>query len=253
MASRDFTALLDEIGIPQKSRRGGLEPVLALFEDMPRGRVLDVPCGPGLLAEALRRLGFRVTAADRDAAAFALHGSLAFRALDLEEPLPFDDGSFDFVHCGDGIEHVENPFVMLREFARVLRRDGTLVIATPNYLNLERRLRFLFTGSLTKPLPRRRGFDSGSSGDRGHINPLTLVRLAYMAENAGLRLARSATILPKPRQRLLSPLAWLIRLSRCFLPEPHRYNLFAEHTLSLGMLLGGKKLIAVFRKNGHTP
>ncbi len=253
VASRDLSALLDEIDVPQKSRRGSLEPVLALLDELPRGRVLDAPCGPGLFAEALRRLGFEVTAGDRDAATFALHGSLDFQKLDLEEPLPFETGTFDVIHCGDGVEHLENPFALLREFARVLVPGGTLVIATPNYLNVERRLRFLLTGSVTKPLPRGRRSGRESPDDRGHINPLTLVRLAHMAEAEGLELVHATTILPRPRQRLLAPLAWLIRLTRPLLSETYRRNLYAEHTFTIGALLGGKKLVAVFRNGRDTP
>lgn len=248
MTREDYTALLRDIGIDQMSRSGTFEAILELLQDQPGARVLDVPSGPGLLSEALRRLGHKVTAADLSSDAFQLHGTVPFHKLDLEEPLPFSDGSFDVVICGDGIEHLENPFAAFREFARVLDPSGRLVIATPNYLNLERRLHFLLNGALTKPLVRQPGFATRPKFDRGHINPLTLIRLAYMAECAGLELERWFTLLKKPRQRLLAPLAWLLMLYRRFLPESYRQRLWADASLSRGMLLGGKKLIAVFRR-----
>ena len=83
---------------------------------------------------------------------------------------------------------------------------------------------------------------------RGHINPLTLIRLAQMAESAGLELVASRTLVPKPRQRLLVPLALCLLLYRALLPARRKRDLFAEHTLGLRTLLGGHKLLAVFRR-----
>ena len=248
MTRDDYTALLRDIGINQMSRGGTFEAILELLEDRPGARVLDVPSGPGLLSEALRRLDYKVTSADLAPEVYELHGAVPFHKLDLDEPLPFSDGSFDVVVCGDGIAHLENPFAVFREFARVLDAGGRVVIATPNYLNLERRLRFLLTGALVKPLPRQPGFAARPKYDRGHINPLTLVRLAYTAECAELELERWFTLLKKPRQRLLAPLAWILLLYRRFLSDRYRRNLWADATLSSEMLLGGKKLIAIFRK-----
>ena len=239
-------ALLHEIDLPQRSRPGTFEAVLEVVEGLPRGRALDVPCGAGLLSVALHRLGFQVTAADLDADSFRAGDTLPFRQLDLDEVLPFEDAVFDLVVCGDGIEHLENPFALLREFARILAKQGRLVVVTPNYLNLERRLRFFLSGSLTKPLPR--AGEAQPKAARGHINPLTLIRLAHMAETAGLDLVDSRTLAPKPRQRLLAPLALGFLLYRALLPARRKHDLYAEHTLGLRTLLGGHKLLVVFRK-----
>jgi SAM-dependent methyltransferase len=242
--------LLAAIDLPQRSRRGSFEAVLALVDGLPRGRALDLPCGPGRLAEALRRMGFAVTAADLDGAGFAAHG-VPFARADLDGRLPFADASFDLVHCGDGIEHLENPFAALRELARVLAPGGSLVLATPNYSNLERRLRFWLTGSLTKPLPRAPR--PAAKRDRGHINPLTLTRVAHMAEEAGLELASVRTLGRKPRQWWLAPLALPIWLHRACLSSRTRSDLFADVTLSARVLLGGHKLLLAFRKAGLAP
>ena len=243
----EVAGLVREIGLPQRSRAGSLEAVLEVAARLPRGRALDLPCGPGLASEALRRLGFEVTAADLDEQVFA-GSEIRFEKVDLDLPLPFSDASFELVHCGDGIEHLESPIRALRELARVLAPGGSLLLTTPNYGSLERRLRFLLSGSLAKPLPRA---DTGvARGERGHghLSPLTLTQLCWMAERAGLALVSARTLLPARRQRLLAPLALPALLYRALLSPERRRDLFAEQSGSLDVLLGGRKLLLVFAR-----
>jgi SAM-dependent methyltransferase len=244
---KGYGDLLREIALPRRSRAGSLEAVLQAADALPRGRALDVPCGTGLASEALRRLGFQVTAADLDEQAFAAsRGEIRFEKLDLDLPLPFADASFELVHCGDGIEHLEAPIRALRELARVLAPGGTLLLTTPNYASLERRLRFLLSGSLARPLSRE-----GSADERrghGHLSPLTITQICWMAERAGLALVSARTLLAKPRQRLLAPLALPALLYRALLSPERRRDHFADETPSLGVLLGGGKLLLVFSR-----
>lgn len=46
--------------------------------------------------------------------------------------LPFDDASFDIIHCRWVIEHFEDPLKTFQEFARVLKPRGRLLALTPN-------------------------------------------------------------------------------------------------------------------------
>jgi len=243
----DVAELLRRIDLPQRSRAGSLAAVLEIADALPRGRALDAPCGPGRASEALARLGFEVTAGDLDERAFAAGPGIRFERLDLDLPLPFADSSFELVHCGDGIEHLENPLRALRELARVLAPGGTLLLSTPNYASLERRLRFLVSGSLAKPLPRRGAGDG--SGPHGHVSPLPFTQLAWMAERAGLTLVRARTLLPHRRQRWLAPLALPALVHRAFLSGERRRDAFSDE--GRGVLLGGRKLLLEFAKRGE--
>jgi len=48
------------------------------------------------------------------------------------EYLPFKQFSFDLIHVGEVIEHLDHPFKALTEWVRVLNGGGTLIVSTPN-------------------------------------------------------------------------------------------------------------------------
>jgi len=68
------------------------------------------------------------------------------------------------------------------------------------------------------------------------------------AENAGFELVERTTLLPRHRQWWLLPVAALILIYTRTIAPRRRRDLFSEQTQSARMLLGGKKLLAVFRK-----
>src|SRR3954451_9993096 len=48
-----------------------------------------------------------------------------------DEPLPFDDNSFDLVTCIEALEHIRDVQLSLSEMRRVLRPAGRLALTTP--------------------------------------------------------------------------------------------------------------------------
>jgi len=171
-----------------KNAPGTQEKVLSILAGMPRGRLLDAPAGEGALVQRLMGV-HDITAVDLDEGFFRLHGQVPFRKVDLNAPLPFADSSFDYVTCVEGIEHLENPFLCVREFARVLRPGGTLVITTPNIMSIKSRTRFLFYGyhDFFRFIKLPREFRHGHPEyDHQHINPMTFTELRYALEKAGL-------------------------------------------------------------------
>lgn len=52
--------------------------------------------------------------------------------VDLNKKLPFKNEEFDTVYCSHALEHLESPYLVLKEFKRILKSDGTLIIALPN-------------------------------------------------------------------------------------------------------------------------
>lgn len=100
------------------------------------------------------------------------------------ENLPYDDSTFDLVTCTEVIEHLEHYRATLRDIHRILKPDGTLVITTPNILNLKSRIRFLFFGfyNLFGPLHVS---ESELHTTGGHINPVSYFFLSHALLDAG--------------------------------------------------------------------
>lgn len=99
--------------------------------------VLDAACGEGYGSAWLARAARKVSGLDVDAptvaAARAKYGgpSLQFDVGSVAA-MPYADASFDYAISFETLEHLAEQEAMLREFRRVLRPDGVLIISTPN-------------------------------------------------------------------------------------------------------------------------
>jgi SAM-dependent methyltransferase len=102
------------------------------------GRLLDVACGTGRLAEMLlrQRPEVRIMGVDlspemievaRHRMATAGDGRLEWHVAPAED-VPAADGSFDVVACNNAFHLIPDATAALREFHRVLKPGGRLVI-----------------------------------------------------------------------------------------------------------------------------
>jgi SAM-dependent methyltransferase len=110
----------------------------------PGRRVLDLGCRSGAVSERFLP-GNEVVGLDVDRAALKLaeeRGIVPVHA-NVEEPLPFDDASFDAVVAGELLEHVRRPEELVAEVRRVLRAPGVFAGSVPNAYRLKSRLLFL--------------------------------------------------------------------------------------------------------------
>lgn len=152
-----------------------------------QGRALDVGSGTGALLAKLRRNlpGIETWACDYTDSLMAGDGQKVDVANLNEDRLPYADNSFDLVTCTEVIEHLENYRRLVRETARVLRPGGSVVFSTPNILNLQSRLRFMWFGfwNLFGPLPIGR---AETFSTVGHITPVSYFYLAHAMAEAGL-------------------------------------------------------------------
>ncbi|MFC7097986.1 methyltransferase domain-containing protein [Halobaculum marinum] len=106
-------------------------------------RVLDVGAGTGFATEGLLNHVDEVYALDQSRGQFSQafkkfgkDGKVRFHMGDAER-LPFKDDSFDKLWSSGSIEYWPNPVEALREFRRVVKPGGTVLVVGPDYPKLK--------------------------------------------------------------------------------------------------------------------
>jgi methionine biosynthesis protein MetW len=149
-------------------------------------RILDLGCASGALGAALKaRQRCEVVGVEIDPAYAADAEARLDRVVcaDLEElsgraDLEQDLGRFDTLICGDVLEHLVDPWRVLRAFAALLEPGGRAVVSLPNvrYWDTFRQL------GLKGTFPRQ---DFGIF-DRTHLRWFTLADAIGLLQQAGL-------------------------------------------------------------------
>jgi 2-polyprenyl-3-methyl-5-hydroxy-6-metoxy-1,4-benzoquinol methylase len=120
---------------------------------------LELGCGDGFILDSLYKEGIRTlrgtTYRERDIDYIRTRDYPEYLqidcGIDLNRPLPYENGAFDVVYSTEVIEHVEGHRNFIREAARVLKPGGWLVITTPNIHRILSRINFALSGiHLTK-------------------------------------------------------------------------------------------------------
>src|SRR5215471_5798075 len=206
------------------------DTVISMLAEGQRGTLLDVPAGEGALAARLIAAGFKVQCCDLYPEIFRLSG-VEIQAGDLNKELPFADRGFDFITCLEGLEHIENPQQAMREFARLLRPGGTLIVSVPNILNIEERLKWLVHGytshfkPITRPAIERLRAEYGNREEiAAHVNPIGYSELRYILEKNGFELTGVYRDKPKARAWLFWPIVAIIRLIAKITPKQKRHE-----------------------------
>lgn len=113
------------------------------FQKLSQLNILDAGCGDGRFCKELLDIGVKkITGVDYSAKAISFARLLApevkFEIADLVN-LPIEDSNFDYVYCIETLEHIipTNIVNILKEFDRVLKVDGRLIVTVPSLLNGE--------------------------------------------------------------------------------------------------------------------
>jgi 2-polyprenyl-3-methyl-5-hydroxy-6-metoxy-1,4-benzoquinol methylase len=161
-------------------------------------RVLDVGCGKGRLGSLLRRRGHHVCGVE-------LIPAIAEEAADqLDEivcadvetdVLPWPTEAFDAIVCADVLEHLTDPWFVVRRLVRHLSPGGWLVGSIPNVQNY-RVIRGLLRGRWEY---RARGIL-----DHGHMRFFTWQGIHDLYTQAGLDVVQRRAVFHRtPLRRLL--------------------------------------------------
>jgi glycosyltransferase involved in cell wall biosynthesis/2-polyprenyl-3-methyl-5-hydroxy-6-metoxy-1,4-benzoquinol methylase len=115
-----------------------------IFNSVPDNslNILDVGCGAGVLGKALKSknsnryvVGIEL---NQEAVYFAKQNLDEVYQVDIEKVnLTFDRGFFDCMIFADILEHLVDPWQTLRNYLKMLKCEGTLIISIPNIRNLK--------------------------------------------------------------------------------------------------------------------
>lgn len=147
------------------------------------GKVLDIGTGAGAFALRLHEAGYNVEALDLAAPEFRCQEVVSFFKVNLNDPVELQNfvrqrrSHYDAVAVVEVIEHIENPWLLLRACREMLKPSGWLLLTTPNISSFLSRVIFLRTGN----------FHQFGPGDLsyGHINPMTALEIELALRRTG--------------------------------------------------------------------
>lgn len=223
------------------------ETAISYLDDDLGVDILDIPCGEGALLARLYEAGrTSLHGADINVDQVMVRDIASIKFADVTKKIGEEDGAFGVVFCIECIEHIENPFHLVRELARVTKSGGKVIISTPNVLSTNARSKYLSAGyfphfkELSTDWEALRGM-----GFQGHVSPIPLHKLLFLAESAGLDFCEVKTNKFKRSPGLKDKaLAAVIRL----VSKRHYKNEKLLSVLTSDTVLFGDVLIACFQK-----
>jgi methionine biosynthesis protein MetW len=162
-------------------------------------RLLDIGCGVGAVGLYLGHLlsvreVFGVEISERRAGAARGRGIQVVLCHIDQGLLPFEDGKFDAIFCGEIIEHLVDPDHLLDEIGRLLAPGGMCVLTTPNLACWYNRIALLLgwqpfdTSVSFRHEVGRPQFLVGGYGCRDHLRVFTFRALRDLLTVRGFRI-----------------------------------------------------------------
>lgn len=134
-----------EVDSPQEHRT---REILKLLRGYSFGKFLDIGCGVGgvtmLMAKAVQAREIKAIEISDEGVMKAREKGIECVKVDLDrDVLPFEGEQFDFIFCGDIIEHLFDTDRLVEYLFRVLKPGGKLLITTPNFAAWHNRIYLL--------------------------------------------------------------------------------------------------------------
>ena len=156
------------------------EDIIALIPESAK-RILDVGCGFGLMGKRIKEKRNSAEVVGLEAEPNA--ADIAEKNLDMlimgdveSAKLPFEHGHFDCIVYGEILEHLKDPWQVLKEHKNYLKKGGLCIASMPNVSHY----------SIIEGLLRDR-WDYRDSGilDRTHLRFFTIDGIRKMFTDAG--------------------------------------------------------------------
>ena len=141
------------------------------------GKILDVGCGTGDTLVLLQELGWEAYGIEIDKNAVKTaqkRGLTRIKFGTYKDIFRFPDNYFDSIRLYHVIEHLDDPLICLKLIHKKLKKDGELILGTPNYSSLISKIFgkywynldvprhvFVFSPSNLQELVKKSGFKIG--------------------------------------------------------------------------------------------
>ncbi|MDZ4860392.1 MAG: glycosyltransferase [Candidatus Hydrogenedentes bacterium] len=193
--------------------RGGYyrspRPELQAHVPLRAQRILDCGCGGGEFGLALKHRGARevcgIEVVERAFTIAKQHLDHAIYGSIENMELPWDDAYFDCVVFGDVLEHLIEPAAALKKVARVLSRDGVIVMSIPN-------IRFWQT--VMMHANGRWQYEDAGIMDRTHLRFFCAPDMAQLVHDAGLEVLKLQPLSMWPPKELPRDVRGCLRLGK---------------------------------------
>jgi len=140
-------------------------------------KFLNLGGGLGQLSALFEEMGFDVTNTDIEIERTDSRNiKVDFNEADS---LPLPENSFDVVLCQEVIEHIENPWRLLRMARKYIKEGGIFYLTTPNIHSVRSKRCFAKTDYFTWFEEKNHSY---------HINPLAFWEIEMIAEKSGYEL-----------------------------------------------------------------
>lgn len=170
-----------------KAYIGKRDDVLSLLPYTAK-RVLDIGCSVGTLGAAIKKtLGAHMTGVElskkmANVASSKLDRVLCGKIEDIFERNLLEDCSFDVIIFSDVLEHLENPWGILKKSLKYLTSDGTIIASIPNVRHIDTIYNLILKGYWPY---RERGIH-----DHTHLRFFTKRNIFELFDAAGLTITK---------------------------------------------------------------
>jgi len=105
--------------------------LLKIIKSLKYNKLCDVGCGPGFLLSGIKNKKLFGIENDQSAIRTASKYAKIYK-MDLNKKFKIKD-KFDVVVCYHVIEHIKNPVTFLNNLKKILKKNGYLIIGTPDF------------------------------------------------------------------------------------------------------------------------